>query len=326
MPKKNQKKVMNAEEFNKNAAIKAFKYLKEHILGATNAREGTIKNILPQKEIEERLGKIRELEVKNPELTLGWFREIAATALKEQVGNCCETSAVCFNFFLEFFKDADPPVAVEIFNNPFLDHFFIVIGRTTGNPNDPRTWNKEAVIVDFWADEITPVWNIDFSKKASLPTAFINLINSSAGFHLQRDRLRVTESERDEEYAHFKKESKGNTELYQKLKIKEPRIISSDIIVQRQSVLVGKNASLPNKRMRLNAKIPMMYKDFYIPNKKDYKKHEKETSERIKLQQKENALVKSAEALISHSLFPEENKEFIISDKIAKKISKKEPR
>jgi len=309
MPKKIKVSPISDDTLNRNLneAKNAFKYLKIHILGATNVTEdlGALKNRLSLEEIRSRVDIMREIKIEHPEMTFGWFKDVAKHALQYLVGNCCEIGAVTFFYFVDKFKSASVPLRVELFNNPFLDHFFVVIGRTQGDPNDPRTWNDSAVIVDFWANEIVAIKHINFKNAKKLPTAFSNCISKNGEFNIQRARLRVTELDRQLEYEKFKKAAEGDKTRLEQMKLEKPRIIQSDVIVLRQAVLVGKDLPLPEKDMQLNHTTPMLYEGFYMPTKSDYKKHAKEESKRQSFTAKSTPSLQTTSV---HSFYQKEKK------------------
>ncbi|MBI6549609.1 hypothetical protein [Xenorhabdus lircayensis] len=89
-----------------------------------------------------------------------YFSKItSAYATERKVGNCGELSCIALAHLkllgakpLDFF-------AIDMNNQRQEKHAFIVIGRTTGNPIQPATWNREAVICDPWCHKAYSVQN-----------------------------------------------------------------------------------------------------------------------------------------------------------------------
>ncbi|WP_340616845.1 hypothetical protein [Xenorhabdus entomophaga] len=80
----------------------------------------------------------------------------SAYVIENRIGNCAEKSCVAFTRLKRM--GAKPLELFEInINNQDDDyHSIVVIGRTTGNSQQPRTWNHEAVICDAWSKQAYP--------------------------------------------------------------------------------------------------------------------------------------------------------------------------
>ncbi|MDF1684675.1 MAG: hypothetical protein P1U36_08480 [Legionellaceae bacterium] len=104
-----------------------------------------------QRQCEQRLNQMRLIPIEADEYSSEWITEIAELAKTHSVGNCCEKSCVAFNFLNT--HPSLSQVNIELFNNPFSDHFFVVVGRHEDTPvHDPSQWNKDAVICDPWGE------------------------------------------------------------------------------------------------------------------------------------------------------------------------------
>jgi hypothetical protein len=86
-----------------------------------------------------------------PEYTKEWIEFIARNAAIYGVGNCCEKSCYAFNYLSNQIELLN--INIELFNTPFTDHFFVVIGRDIAtNSHDPSSWNGNCVICDPWGE------------------------------------------------------------------------------------------------------------------------------------------------------------------------------
>lgn len=127
---------------NYNIAQKAFAHTLDAIKGSSNRLSQKEVHSEYGKKIIENINKMREVEISEPLYSLEWIQKVAELAEIYQVGNCCEQGDVTFNYLYESMQSRsliDPP-NVELFNNPFVDHFFVVLARDLNtDPNDPRT-------------------------------------------------------------------------------------------------------------------------------------------------------------------------------------------
>lgn len=103
-------------------------------------------------EQDAKLDMMRSIQIPHPECSLEWIQEIARLANDYQVGNCCEKSCLAFIYLIENTMLSE--TCIELFNNPFLDHFFVVLNRDLDtDESDPFQWNKNTIICDPWADQ-----------------------------------------------------------------------------------------------------------------------------------------------------------------------------
>jgi hypothetical protein len=197
---------------------------------------------------------MREHEIKSESYTLGWIEEIAEQAEKYGVGNCCEKACVAFSFLYKKIRAQAPDkqCSIELFNNPFWDHFFVVLNRSPDTESaDPRTWNKDAVICDPWAiGKSYQMDSVDFSnihKKTAKITQFLKPKNVTAGpVVLQQDVLASANN------------------------ISNVLIISQDVIVLRNRIDISKKEFSVH-----NAEVPIAYEKWDFPTKKDYSRQRK---------------------------------------------------
>ncbi|WED43950.1 hypothetical protein [Legionella cardiaca] len=134
-------------------AQEAFEHTMSVIKGSSNRlSESEIQTSFGQKIITS-LNKMREEKIEEPLYSLEWIQHVAFLAEAYGVGNCCEKGCVTFNV-LHRLLDLLPSgrgINIELFNNPMIDHFFVVIGRDSSTDSaNPCTWNKEAIICDPW--------------------------------------------------------------------------------------------------------------------------------------------------------------------------------
>lgn len=100
---------------------------------------------------DKSLNDMREQTIDASDYSFAWIQDIARDATRNRVGNCCEKSCIAFEFLIKHPLLFD--VNIELFNNPFSDHFFVVIGRDKDTPTyDPTQWNKNCIICDAWGD------------------------------------------------------------------------------------------------------------------------------------------------------------------------------
>jgi hypothetical protein len=100
--------------------------------------------------------RVEMAECKAPAFSLPWIDAMARLARKYECGNCNEKAAVAFMYIKQHVEKnpqlTDTP-RIELFNNPFLDHFWIVLGRPAESLEyDQSTWIG-ATICDPWDED-----------------------------------------------------------------------------------------------------------------------------------------------------------------------------
>lgn len=120
-------------------------------------------NLATQFEIRDQIASMRkEVAVASrtsPDISLSLDKKVdnfyASTyfAKQQRSGNCSEYSDLA----LEHIAEHHPTAKAEIFHIEGGYHVFLVIGRDkNSNPSDPKTWGKNAVFCDPWADKVYP--------------------------------------------------------------------------------------------------------------------------------------------------------------------------
>ncbi len=195
-------------------------------------------------EISRIINLMREEIIPGDLYSREWIEGVAANAEKYALGNCCERACFAFNFLLNHIKE---PIQIELFNNPFQDHFFVVIGRSElTNPADPRTWNKDTIICDALnEDRCYTLADVNFDDLGACNySVILGLSNSTNTLTLQKAIL-----------------AKANGHLT------GPRIILQDRLVLRSSA----NPPLGQFTTH-NPEVQMCYEAWDFPKKRDYKK------------------------------------------------------
>lgn len=235
---------------NYQLAQKAFNYTLSVIDGSSNRLSEAEKKTDSGRDIIRRLNLMRDEPIKAREYTFDWIHEIALLILKYRVGNCCEKACSVFNFIYSN-PDFDSS-NLELFNNPFLDHFFVVIGRDPAtDPTDPRTWNIDTIFCDPWIEDRSYfLGEIDFGNLATNKREVINyLVSHSAGSSstmiLHRDVLG---------------KANGNEQS----------------IIVSQSCMVLRTQFYEKKLATYNVQVPMFYEIWDLPTQKHYHKHHKQ--------------------------------------------------
>ena len=195
--------------------------------------------------IIKRMNLMREEPINNEEYTLEWISEIADLTLKYNVGNCCEKSCTVFDYLC---KSPEFSANLELFNNPFFDHFFVVIGRDPDtDPFDPRTWNLDTIICDPWVEVRGYfIGEVDFHSLEDNKREVINYLLSHVGstgpLILAKDIL-----------------GKANGD-------------QKSIIVQ-QSCMVLRTSLYKEQLTTYNHHVPAVYELWDLPKEKHYKRH-----------------------------------------------------
>ncbi len=137
-------------------------YYADKAIAATLTKVQESSNLIDRKDIDtlesqsicSAVDEMRAIEIEYNPYTLEWIQKIAELAEHYGVGNCCEKSCTAFMYLYHKFAKlpAEQRPTLELFNNPVLDHFFVVIGRSEASDSaDPRTWNPDTTICDPWA-------------------------------------------------------------------------------------------------------------------------------------------------------------------------------
>lgn len=227
-------------------------------------------------EIIKNINKMRAEPVEEPVYSLEWIKKVALLAEIYKVGNCCEKGCVTFYFLYKLLTSLPKgDVNLELFNNPLVDHFFVVAGRSPDtDPSDPRTWNEDTIICDPWVEKRSYfLGEVDFENMKENPWVAINYLlpseGSSGPIVLQRDVL-----------------AKANG-------VKGKIIYSQDVMVLR----VRYHAGVFNS---YNHNVPMCYEEWDLPKEKHYLKHKK--------------LDKTKVSISTNSFFPPQKQEVDSSD------------
>jgi hypothetical protein len=236
---------------NNELAQRAFYYTLQVIEGSSNrlSKEEMINDI---NNIINRINFMRAEPLHHEEFTIEWIQEIAALTLKYNVGNCCEKACTVFDFIYQ--KSTGNELNLELFNNPFIDHFFVVIGREIcTDPTDPRTWNPDTIICDPWIEERSYfIGEIDFQNLAENKREVINYLLSAVGstgpLILYKDVLGLANGD------------------------KKSLIISQSCMVLRTQFYNGSFT-------RYNHNVPVIYEAWDLPQEKHYTKHQKQLAE-----------------------------------------------
>lgn len=116
------------------------------------------KTVLPEQ--ERRLGLIRsEFTKKYPGQVEPWtaqkLLDLAALARKHQAGQCTEQVSIAFEYLV---NKGVQPFDFMIQLPRYLDHVFVVIGRTASTKSEwdidkPPPWGSDAVVCDPWSSD-----------------------------------------------------------------------------------------------------------------------------------------------------------------------------
>lgn len=231
-------------------AQKAIDYTLSRIKYSSNLGDNDNSNSLETGE-DKTFNKMRSIEITHAPYTFEWINIISDLAEYYSVGNCCEKSCVAFMYLYKKFSrlPIDQRPSLELFNNPFDDHFFVVIGRFNGTErSDPRTWNPGAIICDPWAETKSFAINqIDFDNIEKQTNYVIQSLRSHDLLHpgliLKRDVL-----------------AKAN-------QVKDRIVISQECLVLR-----ARFDFLRNQLFCFNQNVPITYEAWDYPKEKHYKK------------------------------------------------------
>jgi hypothetical protein len=117
--------------------------------------------------LDNEFNNMRLESVSAEEYSLDWVHDIARIAKTYQLGNCCEKTCVAYDFLYQKFSNllGETLPALELYNDPFSDHFFLVIGRNAETDStNPLEWNKDTIICDPWAEEqVYSLGEVDFN-------------------------------------------------------------------------------------------------------------------------------------------------------------------
>jgi len=205
-------------------------------------------------DIIQRINQMRAEPLPEQEYSLEWIKKIAFLSKKYGVGNCCEKSCFAFNYFhnLEL-KLIDYEIAIELFNDPFKDHFFVVLGRNpVTDPSDPRSWNQDTLICDPWGEGRSYfIGEVDFENIHDNPWLVMDSL-----FHPQEGKSPIQ----------LKKDvlAKAND-------IKDAVVYQQDKLVLRARLLCKHG---PKEFYSFNQNVPMVYESWDMPHKKDYKRQQ----------------------------------------------------
>jgi hypothetical protein len=240
-------------------AKQAYDYSLEKIKASSNDFDEKELDSKEAEEVANRVGAMRAIEIRAPEFSLGWIKEIAEQAEKNGVGNCCEKACVAFMHLL---RKAPPGTHIELFNNPFQDHFFVVVGRSPEtDSSNPFSWNRDACICDAWGKSCFEIGSVKTDKK-SLRTEQHPVVRGL----LSNDKIRKEPVV-----------SLSSPVLAKSNQIKDPGrvIVDQAKIVLRQAVTQDKTTLDFSADNGLNTKVPMCYEAWDYPQEKHFKKQKR---------------------------------------------------
>jgi len=198
--------------------------------------------------IIERINKMREHDVSDELYSLNWILDVSRLAEKYRVGNCSEKSCVVFNFLYQgIMKKHEFSLNIELFNNPIVDHFVVVIGRDPSTKSmDPKKWNKDTIICDPWIEKRSYfIGEVDFDN-------------------LQQDKWYAIK------YLLPSEHSLGPIQLKTDVLSKANQIRGR--IIHSQDQMVLRSRFYQNELSRFNLSVPMFYEAWDRPKEKHYKK------------------------------------------------------
>lgn len=120
------------------------------------------------------------------DLEIHYFTRSTKIAAKYSLGNCSEMS---FHALLYMVREA-PDISAELYQIANGDHTFLVIGRNGGTREFPKTWGKNAVICDPWANKVYPAHQYkEHLKNFSQEVTKSEVKNNSHDFELGVHRI-----------------------------------------------------------------------------------------------------------------------------------------
>lgn len=242
--------------FNLELAEVVFNVTLKKVKSSSNLLTNEEKQTPEGQEVERRINAMRERHISKPEFSLGWIKSIAKLAKKYHVGNCCEKS--CYAFY-HLLKTAPQNTTIEIFNNPFQDHWFVVIGRNQGESNNPQTWNDDATICDPWSNEFYTIRKakkyINSNNENKTPVVFHGIYYFSDAHDLPK--LKLTRNVL----------AKSNN-------VQSQHIIKQDKIVLRNQIIIGSTLDFEADN-GINKNIPIAYEAWDFPTSSDRRKQKK---------------------------------------------------
>ena len=139
-----------------NQTNEALQYARRQVASSSNTLSAEVKETEKGRKILEKMNQMRAEVISEENYTLPWIMAVAEQAKRWRMGNCCEKSCVAFQLLLQSLENNALPkdTAIELFNNPFIDHFFVVVGRDIEtDASNPETWNKDTIVYDPWAQD-----------------------------------------------------------------------------------------------------------------------------------------------------------------------------
>ena len=118
---------------------------------------------LPEEVIKERVTALDCIRstAKDREFSPADIKRTAQLAMQQRVGQCYETACITFKYITELTMGLD--LNVELFNHPEQDHNFVVVNRAkNSDPLIPKTWGKNCLVLDRWANEFHFIGDSDF--------------------------------------------------------------------------------------------------------------------------------------------------------------------
>lgn len=236
------------------------------VVSSSNTLSDDAKSTVDGQAVLESMNKMRSEEITDPCYTRAWIASVAEQAKRWRVGNCCEKSCIAFQLLLESIQQGELPsdTSIEMFNNPFVDHFFIVVGRDIlTDASNPETWNKDTIVCDPWAQR---------------ECYFLN----SVGFRTQS-------------YSEFEaiRHLSFSTNLIESLP-EQPFILKEDVLAKSNGIKDKRCVILSQDRFVLrsrynqqgfrsfNEHVPMCYEEWDYPTKKNYEKQTRLEKKRAK--------------------------------------------
>ena len=164
----------------KRIAQEGLEYTRTIIKFSTNI-EQSADNSVPYS--PNRFNKMRLEPIEEPEYSLPWIQAMANLAKRYQMGNCCEKTCVAYEYIYRKILELpfEMNTNLELYNDPFSDHFFLVIGRLAStDPINPLTWNKDTIICDPWAE--SSVYTLDEIDFTHIDTKHFHAISNLYDF------------------------------------------------------------------------------------------------------------------------------------------------
>jgi hypothetical protein len=111
---------------------------------------------------QRKLDEMREktIKIEEPLYSLEWIMKMAQLAEDYGVGNCLEKTCYSVASLIKLYSEEEEPrPKIYLFNNPFLDHFFAVVGNIPpGKEHDQAYWIG-ATVCDTWGKECYTLTN-----------------------------------------------------------------------------------------------------------------------------------------------------------------------